>query len=246
MAAYLLGSLDFDACLTLQQRLVFEAGGRQDGQISLLICEHPPLITVGRHGSRTDIRLGEQALASERLNVRWVNRGGGSLAHAPGQVAIYPIVPLEFHGWTVGTYLGRLQKGLTATLTELGLQCQPSDGQPGHAVSQTHVDAATTPGAPLGVWGRTGQVAAVGVAVKNWTSYFGAYVNVSPPRRLLSVVHTDARRRAPMSSLAIERQQPTKMSRVREALVRNLAAAFDAPRYNIHTGHSLTPSNRVA
>jgi lipoyl(octanoyl) transferase len=229
MAAYLLGALDFDACLTLQQRLIFEAGGRQDGLISLLVCEHPLLITVGRQGSRTDIRLGEQAMAAERLNVRWVNRGGGTIVHAPGQVAVYPIVPLEAHGWTVGQYLRRLQNGLSATLTELGLQCQASPA-----------------GSPYGVWGRTGQVAALGVAVKNWTSYFGAYINVSPPRRLLSAVHTDSARRAPMTSLAIERQQPTQMSRVREALVRNLATALDSPRYNIHTGHSLTPSTRVA
>lgn len=229
MAAFLLGSVEFEACLALQQRLVFEAGGRQDGLISLLVCEHPLLITVGRHGSRTDIRLGEQALASERLNVRWVNRGGGAIAHAPGQVAVYPIVPLEAHGWTIGQYLHRLQTGLTASLVELGLQCQVAPA-----------------GARFGVWGRTGQIASLGVAVKNWTSYFGAYVNVSPPRRLLSAVQTDSRRRAPMSSLAIERQQPTQMSRVRESLVRNVAAAFDAPRYNIHTGHSLSPSTRVA
>ena len=42
-----------------------------------------------------------------------------------------------------------------------------------------------------------------------------------------------------MSSLAIERQQPVKMSRVREGLVRHLAAAFDCPRYHLHTGHAL-------
>ena len=99
--AYLLGSVDFEACLALQQRLVYEAAGRDDGQITLLLCEHPLTITVGRQGSRADIRLGQSASwKAGGSRSRWVNRGGGCLVHAPGQLAIYPIVPLEPHGFT--------------------------------------------------------------------------------------------------------------------------------------------------
>jgi len=220
LAAYLLGSVDFEICLALQQRLVYEAGGRQDGHISLLICEHLPAITVGRHGSRVDIRYSPRTLTSEGLIVRWVNRGGGALVHAPGQLAIYPIVPLAWHGWSVGDYLDRLQAGIAAALAELGFQGQPSEGG-------------------RGLWGRTGQISALGVSVKNWITYYGAYVNVSPARRLLSAVHSGTSRRSAMSSLAIERQQAVKMSRVREGLVRHLAAAFDSPRFHLHTGHAL-------
>src|SRR5207253_1664853 len=49
--AYLLGTVDYEACLALQNRLVYEASGGNDGRISLLVCEHPPIITVGRRGS---------------------------------------------------------------------------------------------------------------------------------------------------------------------------------------------------
>jgi lipoyl(octanoyl) transferase len=220
LAAYLLGPVDFEICLALQQRLVYEAGGRQDGQISLLFCEHLPAITVGRHGSRLDIRYSPRTLASEGLTVRWVNRGGGALAHAPGQLAVYPIVPLAFHGWSVGGYLDRLQAGIAAALAELGFHGQPSARE-------------------WGLWGRTGQIASVGVAVKNWITYYGAYVNVSPARRVLSAVRTATSRRAALSSLAIERQQSVKMSRVREGLVRHLAASFGSPRFHLHTGHAL-------
>ncbi|HEY1599179.1 MAG TPA: hypothetical protein VGG64_06225 [Pirellulales bacterium] len=226
LAAYLLGSVDFDTCLALQQRLVYETEARRDGHISLLICEHPPAITMGRHGSRIDIRYSPRTLASEGLTVRWVNRGGGSLVHAPGQLAIYPIVPLAACGWNVGGFLDRLQQGIAAALSEVGFQGQAPDGQ-------------------LGMWGRTGQIVAVGVAVKNWTTYYGAYVNVSPSRRILSAVQHGALKPVAMSSLAIERQQPVKMSRVREGLVRHLAEAFDCPRYHLHTGHALLAHART-
>ena len=60
----------------------------------LILCEHPPLITVGRQGSRGHIRFDTEELFVRGWPVRWVNRGGGCLLHLPGQLAIYPILPL--------------------------------------------------------------------------------------------------------------------------------------------------------
>src|SRR5690348_8506148 len=93
--AHLLGTVSFEDCLALQQRLVYETSGRSDRQITLLVCEHPLKITVGRLGSRSHIHLSRHELVSRQIDVRWVNRGGGCLVHAPGQLAIYPIVPLD-------------------------------------------------------------------------------------------------------------------------------------------------------
>src|SRR5512143_3688319 len=109
---HLLGSVDYVACQWLQRRLVYEVGGHDDGRIITLLCEHPPLISVGRRGSRGHIRGTNEQLRRLGLDVRWVNRGGGCVLHAPGQLAIYPIVPLALHHWTVGEYLGRLQQAV--------------------------------------------------------------------------------------------------------------------------------------
>jgi lipoyl(octanoyl) transferase len=225
--AYLLGLVDFDACLALQQRLVYESAGRTDGQISLLVCEHPLSITVGRQGSRAHIRLDKHELVSRGLDVRWVNRGGGCLVHAPGQLAIYPIVPLEPHGLSVGAYLQRLQSGILAALEE-----QRFSGR-------TEADRD-------GIWGRAGQVAFLGAAVKNGISYYGAYLNVAPATTLFRWVESDPVGHSPMSSLVIERQQPVRMSGVREALVRRLAEAFGCERYHLYTGHPLLNRHRGA
>ena len=84
MQAFLLGEIDFDTCLALQQRLVYETSGAADGPITLLICEHSPLITVGRSGSRSHLHISSEELTSQQVNVRWLNRGGGCLVHLPG------------------------------------------------------------------------------------------------------------------------------------------------------------------
>jgi lipoyl(octanoyl) transferase len=221
--AHLLGSIEFDACLALQHRLVYETTGRADGQITLLICEHPTAITIGRQGSRAHLHLARGELTSRQLEPRWVNRGGGCLVHVPGQLAIYPIVPLDAHGFSVGEYLNRLQAGLLAVLDDV--HC------PGFARPGRH-----------GVWGNTGQLAAVGVAVKNWVAYFGAYLNVAPALYSLRWADSDPIDGTAMSSLAVERRHPVRMSGVREALVRQLAAAFGCQRYHLYTGHPLVAS----
>jgi len=217
---FLLGRIEFGRCLELQRRLIGEIGERDDGQIALLLCEHPAVITVGRGGSPGEIAADSRLLRSRQIEVHWVNRGGGCLVHCPGQLAIYPMVPLRWHGFSVGEYLERLQAGMTETLDELGIR--------GH-----------TPPGRYGVWGRTGQLAAVGVAVRNWVTYYGAYLNVCPPMGLFRLVETDPVGQTRMSCLVAERCGPVRMTTVRALLVHNLAEAFGCDRYHLYTGHPL-------
>lgn len=223
---HLLGQVDFDTCQRLQQRIVYEAGERDDGRIVVILCEHLPLITIGRAGSRRHVRLTNEQLRARQLELRWVSRGGGCLLHAPGQLAVYPVVPLWWHGWTVGEYLRRLQQAATCALQELLA-----------APGLTAVDG--------GLWGRTGQLAACGVAVRNWTTYHGLFLNVNPPPADFSMVDVvDPLRCRPgqkttMGSLFAERGRTLSVPRVRAVLIPHLAAALGTARYHVITGHPL-------
>lgn len=220
MQTHLLGLVDYSSCLALQQRLVYETAERDDGQIVLLICEHPNLITIGRGGSVRSVAVDCGPVRHGQLITRWVNRGGGCLLHAPGQLALYPIVPLRWHGLSVGRYLDCLQSGIIAALTDVGIAARGQTGR-------------------HGVWGRTGQLASLGVAVRNWITYHGAFVNVSPPTGLLRIVENDSPGGPRMSSLVAERGRAAKMHTVRAAIVHHLAEALGCDRYHLHTGHPL-------
>src|SRR4051812_43090928 len=87
LRVYLLGLVEFEAVLAVQRALVYQVAGERD-TAGLVLCEHPPLITVGRHGSPAHIRCGPEELRARRWRVRWVNRGGGCLLHLPGQLAV--------------------------------------------------------------------------------------------------------------------------------------------------------------
>jgi lipoyl(octanoyl) transferase len=213
---HLLGRVDYEDCLTLQRRLAYDALTRADGRIVVLVCEHPPQITIGRSGSREHVRLTGTELAARQLAIRYVGRGGGAILHAPGQLAVYPIVPLNWHGWTVGDYLRRLQRGLAELLIEFKIQ--PT------AVSGSFALAA-----------RSGVLAAIGVSVRQGITTHGAYFNVNPELRDFGRVEVSPGRT--MSSLLSHRALPTKMTKVRAALVSHLADALLLERYHLHTGH---------
>src|SRR5437764_1498240 len=110
--AYLLGRVPFDALLALQRRLAYEVGGERDRGV-LVLCEHPHRITVGREGSRGHVRYEGEELHALGWPLTWVNRGGGVLLHAPGQLAVYPVFALDALGLTLQAYLDRL-RGLLA------------------------------------------------------------------------------------------------------------------------------------
>jgi lipoyl(octanoyl) transferase len=246
LEAFLLGTVGFDVTLRLQQRLVEQAHERGDGQVTLLLCEHPTIITIGRGGSPADVATQSTPVRTHQIEVRWVNRGGGALLHCPGQLAIYPIVPLGWHGFSVGEFLNRFQAGLIETLDDLNI--------PAKAASRF-----------AGVYGRTGQLAAFGLSVRHWITYYGAYLNVCPAMGWFRLVESDvgcvlartpsfARAsargckhppyetsppRTQISSLLSERCGSIRMSAVRAALVRRLTDCFGCDRYHLYTGHPM-------
>src|SRR5437763_21772 len=143
--AYLLGQIEYEDSLRLQRDLRQQVADQRD-TAALVVCEHPPLISVGRQGSRSQVLLDEEQLHARRWPVRWVNRGGGCLLHLPGQLALYPVLPLDRLGFGVEAYLRCLSRVVIALLDGFGVR---GETRPGRA----------------GVWVGARPVAGIGVAV---------------------------------------------------------------------------------
>src|SRR5947199_8579390 len=93
LEVFMLGLVDFEEAQQLQRGLVYDLGERDGG--SLVLCEHEPVITVGRSGSRSHIVPDDDELRDLGIKVHWVNRGGGCILHMPGQLAAYLALPLQ-------------------------------------------------------------------------------------------------------------------------------------------------------
>lgn len=213
----MLGSLGFDEVLAFQRRLVYDVTGDRKAA-ALVLCEHPPLITVGREGSRAHILAEPEELRARSWSVRWVNRGGGCWLHLPGQLAIYPVVALDDLGLGLQAYLDRLQAVVVDVLDEFNVRGEVRPGQ-------------------TGVWAGGRLLADVGVAVRDWVAYYGGYMNVQVPLHLFRLLRGGRLKDVEATSLARERRGPLRQSMVRERFVELFAQRFGFARVALFSDH---------
>lgn len=220
MSAYLLGILNFDALLALQRRLVYDVSG--DHSASIILCDHGLGITVGREGSSRDVRPNPDELHRRGWSVQWVSRGGGTMLHLPGQVACYPVFPLDVLGFTPARYVEELQAVVVDLCREYGLAGHPDAEHPGVRVN-----------------GR--RVAHVGVAVRHGITCFGLIVNADPDLEPFRDVKC-AGDSLPMTSLARESSMRVRVSGVRQKLLELTATRFGFDRLSVfHTLPGVLP-----
>ncbi|HWG20883.1 MAG TPA: lipoyl(octanoyl) transferase LipB [Terracidiphilus sp.] len=95
MIQYLyLGRVGYDQALRLQQELVELRRDDRIGNV-LLLLEHPPVLTLGRHARRENVLAGDELLAARGVTLHQINRGGDVTYHGPGQLVGYPIFDLR-------------------------------------------------------------------------------------------------------------------------------------------------------
>jgi lipoyl(octanoyl) transferase len=216
LQVYLLGSVEFGAALNLQRLLAYQVAGDRS-QAALVLCEHPLHITIGRQGSRANVLLGADELSVRGWRVRWVNRGGGNWLHAPGQLAVYPILPLNRLGLSISEYLQQFREVLAAVLDDFSLRGVSEAGAAGLQIGNR-------------------LVADCGIAVRDWVSYYGAVLNVNPDLELFRHVRCGVSA-ALATSIERERRGPLRSALVRERLIDHFAARFGFSRTSLFFHH---------
>ena len=213
LQVYLLGCLDFETFLALQRRLHYEITGDRR-RAALILCEHPPIITVGRQGSRSHIRLETDDLRQRRWPIRWVQRRGGCVLHLPGQLAVCPILPLDRLCCGVPAYVQTLGATLADVMGDFSIRA------PVRASDE-------------GIWVGERMLAALGVSVRDWVSGFGAYVNLHPALDAYRCVGVA------MTSLQRERRGPVRPSLVRERLIEHFQHRFGFGKVALFSDHPM-------
>lgn len=159
-----LGRIDYREAWVLQKRLVDE---RVTGAIgdTLLLLEHPPVLTLGRQASADHVRATPDELDRRGIELIRVERGGEVTYHGPGQLVAYPIVALARQGILLRPFVRALEGALIDTCGALGVDAGRRDGQPGCWVD---VDGA-----------RPRKIGALGLRVERGVSYHGIALNVT-------------------------------------------------------------------
>lgn len=154
-----LGRVGYGEALAMQERLV--AARRDGGPDTLLLLEHPPVVTLGRRSDPDHLLLDERQLRRRGIELYETGRGGDVTFHGPGQLVGYPIIQLPPDRRDAHRYLRDLEQALIDTVGSYG-------------VSATRLPGLT------GVWVGREKLAAIGVRLSTgWITSHGFALNVS-------------------------------------------------------------------
>lgn len=197
-----LGTFDYGRALDLQHRLRAEvlAGRRED---TLLLLEHPPVITLGRSANRRHLLKPPDELRRRGVACVDVQRGGDVTYHGPGQLVGYPIRRV---GRAIRAHVEGMATAIVSYLTDLGIRCWWSDAVPG-------------------VWTARGKIAAVGVDARGGVTMHGFALNIAPRLSDFDLI-VPCGSDQPVTSVEAVTSRTPALACAAEAMAAHLAAAF--------------------
>jgi lipoyl(octanoyl) transferase len=180
-----------------------------DGSLpdTVVLLEHPPVITLGRRTEPGELHIPEDA----DVEILETDRGGKSTYHGPGQLVCYPIFDLTRHGQDVKRYCRDLEEALILTLAPLGVEA-------------TRIEGLT------GIWldSPPRKIASIGIHISKWVTTHGYALNVDlDPAPFTEWITACGIEDAAFTTIARELKRPVSVDEVVPHAVAALAEVFD-------------------
>ena len=153
------GLTDYRQILQLQHQLQ-EKRRLSEIQNTVLIVEHPPVITLGARQSANKLLVNKEELIRKNIDVVDIRRGGGTTAHNPGQLVFYPILNLQEFDLGISEYIRELESIGIELLEQLDIHSKRRKGFPG-------------------LWIGAKKIASIGVRVSKFITYHGMAININ-------------------------------------------------------------------
>jgi lipoyl(octanoyl) transferase len=150
-----LGLVPYGNALALQRRLRERV--RSGAPATLLLLQHPAVITLGRSTKPENLLVRRDELARRGVALEQVERGGDVTYHGPGQLVGYPIRRIDR---SVRAHAAAMADAMTALLAGLGIEGWWRDDCPG-------------------VWTEAGKIGAIGIDARGGVAMHGFALNLS-------------------------------------------------------------------
>lgn len=178
-----------------------------------LLCEHPPVYTLGKSGHIENVLISERDMQQKGIEFYKTNRGGDITFHGPHQVVGYPILDLEKLYTDIGRYLRELEEAIILTLAEYNITGERSKGETG-----VWIDA--------GIVGKERKICAMGVRCSRWITMHGFALNVNTDLSYFDDIIPCGIVNKQVTSIEKELQRKVDMEEVKEKIKRNFEKVF--------------------
>jgi len=178
---------------------------------TVIFCEHPPVVTMGRRTDESELHVP----AGASVEIVETDRGGKSTYHGPGQLVCYPILDLRRHEKDVKLYVRRLEEAIIQTLAPLGVEATRLEGLTG-----VWIPSAAAGGGPR-------KIASIGVRVARWVTTHGYALNVDlDPAPFSDWITACGLEDAAFTTVARELGRPIGVEEVRPQAAAAIAEVF--------------------
>lgn len=200
-----LGRVDFREAFVRQKQVLHEVirGFYPD---TLILCEHPPIITLGRLARAENILVTTEQLRKQGIEVLRIDRAGDVTFHGPGQLVAYPIFDLNRHGKDVHAFLRKLEEVVIDFLKYFA------------------INGIRKPGL-TGIWAGNSKIASLGIGIKRWVSFHGLSINVDIDLKNFSLIRPCGMNIS-MTSLKERVGKEIAMASVKARIVDSFASVF--------------------
>ncbi|WP_108821662.1 lipoyl(octanoyl) transferase LipB [Dysgonomonas sp. Marseille-P4361] len=142
----------------------------------LLFCEHPHVITIGKHGKTENLLYQESFLNQRGVSLFQIDRGGDVTYHGPGQLVGYPIFDLESFNIGLRQYIHNIEEIIIRLVAKYGITAERLEGAAGVWIDTT-------------MPGRTRKIAAIGVRSSRFVTMHGFALNVNTDLNYFSLIN---------------------------------------------------------
>jgi len=153
-----LGTINFRMAWDFQKEIL-SAVKNKNLSSGLILCQHNPVITLGRAADRKNILMNEQELSLRGIQIYEIERGGDVTYHGPGQLTVYPVFNLNYFKKDIHFFLRYLEEVIMELLSDFGIKGRRIPGL-------------------TGVWVGRQKIASIGIAIRNWITFHGLSINI--------------------------------------------------------------------
>lgn len=196
-----LGLRDYGEVLKIQHNLVEQ---RKESKIpdTLILVEHPDVITLGRRGTMENV-------LSKKFPVYSIERGGDATYHGQGQLVGYPIISLQEAMIDVVTLVRKIEEVLIKTASDFGITAGRSEKKPG-------------------LWVDGKKLASIGIAVQHWVSFHGFALNVNTDLKKFYTIKPCGMEPSTMTSMQKLLGKEVSFDDAKKSIMENFKGVFNA------------------
>lgn len=208
-----LGRVEYGDGLELQRRF---QDARRENLVpdTLLLLEHPPVLTLGRAAKEGNILLPPEVLAEKGVEVFETDRGGDVTYHGPGQIVGYPLMHLQPGRQDVRKYVRAIEELMIRTVADYGITATRIEKWPGVWVEESRK------GGPR-------KIAALGVHLSRWYTKHGFALNVRTNLSHFELIVPCGIKEAGVTSMSEELGRDVPVAEVEDRIAHHFRDVFD-------------------